>query len=305
MKIINTIILFLCITTLQAQKTDLSLHLEEGVTYKQVTNATITTDQEFEGQKMNIGMIMSGTMSFLVKKATPSEYIMHATFDALKMTMQLPQGEMVFDSESNDENDVFSKLFSSVINKPFVIVMNHVGEILDTQGVEELWSKMIDQFPEISQAQREQLKAQLLKAYGEKALKGNIEMVTAIYPDSPVKKGDTWVVNTKLEAGMAAKIKTDYEFVEITDEYALIKGTSSIITEDKDASIEMNGMEIQHDLTGTMTSVIKVDKNTGWIIESTIAQEIAGDTYIKENPQIPNGMKIPLKMSTKMIITNQ
>lgn len=304
MKIINTIILLLCITTIQAQKTDLRLNLKEGTTYKQVTHATMTTDQEFDGQKMNIGIIMSGAMSFLVKKATASAYTMDTTFDTLKMTMQMPQGEMVFDSESNDENDVFSKMFSAIIGQPFKVVMNHVGEVVNVQEVEDLWGNMIDQFDEIPQAQREQLKAQLLKAFGEKALKGNIEMVTAIYPDHAVNKGDTWIVHTNIETGMAAKIKTNYEFVETTDEYALIKGTSTIKTEDKDAYIQTNGMDIKYDLTGTMTSVIKVDKNTGWIIESTINQEIAGDTYIKENPQIPNGMKIPMHMQSNMVITN-
>ncbi len=304
MKIVNTIILLFCITLLQAQKTDLALRLEEGVTYKQVTQATITTDQEFDGQKMNISMMMSGTMSFLVKEATSSAYTMDAAFDSLKMTMQLPQGEMIFDSESKDENDIFSKMFSAIIGQPFKVVMNPVGEVVNVKEVEDLWGKMIDQFDEIPQAQREQLKAQLLKAFGEKALKGNIEMVTAIYPDHAVNKGDTWIVHTNIETGMAAKIKTNYEFVETTDAYAVIKGTSSIKTEDKDAYIQTNGMDIKYDLTGTMTSVIKVDKHTGWIIESTINQEIAGDTYIKENPQIPNGMKIPMRMHSKMIITN-
>lgn len=304
MRIVNTIILLFCITILQAQKTDLALRLEEGATYKQVTQATITTDQEFDGQKMNIRMTISGTMSFHVKEATSSAYTMDTTFDTLKMTMQLPQGEMVFDSESNDENDIFSKMFSAIIGQPFKVVMNPAGEVVNVQEVENLWEKMIDQFDEIPQAQREQLKAQLLKAFGEKALKGNIEMTTAIYPDHTVNKGDTWVVHTSIETGMAAKIKTNYEFVETTDAYAVIKGTSSIETEDKDAYIQINGMDIKYDLTGTMTSVIKVDKNSGWIIESTINQEITGDTYIKENPQIPNGMKIPMRMQNNMIITN-
>lgn len=304
MRIVNTIILLFCITILQAQKTDLALHLEEGATYKQVTQATIITDQEIEGQKMNIRMVMSGTISFFVKEATPSAYTMDATYDELKMSLQLPQGGMFFDSESNDENDLFSKMFATMIGKPFKVVMNSVGEVVNVKEVENLWNDTIDHFYEIPQAQREQLKAQLLKSYGEKALKGNIEMVTAIYPDHSVNKGDTWTVNTRLESGMAAKVKTNYEFVEITNEYALIKGTSTIQTEDKNAYIQTNEMDVKYDLTGTMTSTIKVDKNTGWIIDSTINQEITGDIYIKENPKIPNGMEFPIRMQNNMIITN-
>ena len=31
---------------------------------------------------------------------------------------------------------------------------------------------------------------------------------------------------------------------------------------------------------------------------------LAEDTYIRSNPQVPNGMKIPMTMANKMIITN-
>ena len=53
-----------------------------------------------------------------------------------------------------------------------------------------------------------------------------------------------------------------------------------------------------------MDSEIKVDKNTGWIIEAIINQSITGDAYIKENPQLPNGMKIPMTMINEMVITD-
>ena len=64
-------------------------------------------------------------------------------------------------------------------------------------------------------------------------------------------------------------------------------------------------MPMKYDMSGSMSSEIKVDKETGWIIEATITQEITGDAYIKENPQIPEGMKIPMTMINEMTIRNQ
>lgn len=305
MKTIFTLILTVFVlTSCQTQNSDLSLKLEKGKEYKQITNSKATIIQEVNGQKMNMVMTLKGTMTFLVKDITENGYNMDAKFEELSMSMQMPQGLMEFSSEKNDANDIFSTILGAMKDKAFGITMSKTGKITDVKNVEALWSTAINTFDQLPEMQKEQIKAQIMKAYGGEALKGNIEMVTAIYPDSPANRGDKWTINTKLESGMSANMTTDYEFAELTSEYALIKGKSTIVTADKDAYIESNGMPMKYDLTGSMDSEIKVDKNTGWIIEATINQKIEGDTYIKENPQLPNGMKIPMTMINDMVITN-
>lgn len=305
MKTIFTLILTVFVlTSYQTQNSDLSLKLEKGKEYKQITNSKTTIIQEVNGQKMNMVMTIKGTMTFLVKDITENGYNMDAKFEELSMSMQMPQGLMEFSSEKNDANDIFSTILGAMKDKAFGITMSKTGKITDVKNVEALWSTAINTFDQLPEMQKEQIKAQIMKAYGGEALKGNIEMVTAIYPDSPANRGDKWTINTKLESGMSANMTTDYEFAELTSEYALIKGKSTIVTADKDAYIESNGMPMKYDLTGSMDSEIKVDKNTGWIIEATINQKIEGDTYIKENPQLPNGMKIPMTMINDMVITN-
>lgn len=305
MKTIFTLILTVFVlTSYQTQNLDLSLKLEKGKEYKQITNSKATIIQEVNGQKVNMVMTIKGTMTFLVKDITENGYNMDAKFEELSMSMQMPQGLMEFSSEKNDANDIFSTILGAMKDKAFGITMSKTGKITDVKNVEALWSTAINTFDQLSEMQKEQIKAQIMKAYGGEALKGNIEMVTAIYPDSPVNRGDKWTINTKLESGMSANMTTDYEFAELTSEYALIKGKSTIVTADKDAYIESNGMPMKYDLTGSMDSEIKVDKNTGWIIEATINQKIEGDTYIKENPQLPNGMKIPMTMINDVVITN-
>lgn len=305
MKTIFTLILTVFVlTSFQTQNSDLSLKLEKGKEYKQITNSKTTIIQEVNGQKVNMVMTIKGTMTFLVKDITENGYNMDAKFEELSMSMQMPQGLMEFSSEKNDANDIFSTILGAMKDKAFGITMSKTGKITDVKNVEALWSTAINTFDQLPEMQKEQIKAQIMKAYGGEALKGNIEMVTAIYPDSPANRGDKWTINTKLESGMSANMTTDYEFAELTSEYALIKGKSTIVTADKDAYIESNGMPMKYDLTGSMDSEIKVDKNTGWIIEATINQKIEGDTYIKENPQLPNGMKIPMTMINDMVITN-
>jgi len=305
MKRIFTLILVSSILiSCQGQKTDLALKLELGKEYKQVTSSKATIIQDINGQKINMVMTINGTLTFLVKNNNENVYDMDARFEKLSMSMQLPQGTMEFNSEKNDVNDIFSTILGAMKNKSFGVIMSKAGKILEVRNVEALWETVINQFNQLNEMQKEQLKAQIMKAYGKDALKGNIEMVTAIYPGNAVNKGDKWTINTNLESGMSAKMTTNYEFTDLTPDFALIKGNSTIETADKNAYIESNGMPLKYDLNGTMLSEIKLDKITGWIIEAKITQEIKGDAYIKENPQMPNGMKIPMTMINEMLITN-
>jgi hypothetical protein len=302
--IITLILMSIIFTSGHSQSAELSLKLENGKEYKQITNSIATIIQEVNGQKMNMIMTINGIVTFLVKASDENGYEMDTKFEKLSMSMRMPQLTLEFSSEKNDENDIFSKILGSMKNKTFEVTMSKTGKITEVKNVEALWETAINQFDFFSEMQKEQMKVQIMNAYGAEALKGNIEMVTAIYPDKPVNKGDNWTIYTKLESGMSAKMSTFYEYSDLTADYALIRGDSTIETEDKDAYIESNGMPMKYDLKGSMQSEIKVDRKTGWIIEAKINQEIKGDAYIKENPQVPNGMKIPMTMIHETLITN-
>jgi hypothetical protein len=64
-------------------------------------------------------------------------------------------------------------------------------------------------------------------------------------------------------------------------------------------------MDVKYDLTGTMTSEIKISKETGWTINSSINQDISGNVEFKDNPQMPGGMTVPMSINTTMKMTDK
>ena len=303
-KIINLILAAIIFASCHAQQTELGLNLELGKEYRQLTDSKATIIQDINGQKMDMVMTIVGSMSYLVKNVIEGDYEMEVKYESLSMSMQLPQGTMEFSSEKNDEQDIFSTILAEMKNKPFQIKMTKSGKIKEVRDIELLFESAFGKFSQIPENQMAQIKTQWMKSYGEEAFKGNIEMVTAIYPDKPVNKGDSWVIKTKLESGMSADLTATYSYAENNSDYYLIVGDSKIATIDKDAYVESNGMPMKYDLTGNMSSEIKVDKVSGWIIEAKIKQDIQGDVYIKGNPQMPEGMKIPMVMKNDMTYTD-
>ncbi|MCV9387096.1 DUF6263 family protein [Reichenbachiella ulvae] len=305
-KLTNLVLMMLfAISTLHAQKTDLSLKLKEGESYSQITESTVNIVQDMNGQKMNMTMIVSGSMTFKVKSISKEGFLMDAEYDSLAMTMKMPQGAMSYSSEKEGEVDLLSGVFAAMTHKPFEVLMAKTGKVKEVRNIESLWEDAIGQFEGLPEAQKEQIISQVSKSYGADALKGNLEMVTAIYPDKSVKEGESWTIETKLEAGMSANVTTEYTFAGVTSSYANIKGEATIVSVDSDEYIESNGMQVKNQMSGTMTSDIQVDLESGWIKEASVNQDLKGNTIIKENPQMPNGMTIPMTMSSEMVIRDQ
>ncbi len=296
---------FLLVTAGQAQKAKLSLNLEEGKTYKHINHSTVTINQDVYGQKMNIEIIFEGSMSFLVKAVSKEAYEIEASYDWMTMKMDMPQMAMDFSSEKNDESDIFSSILAEMKNKPLGLKMDKRGKILEIEDVEERWSSIIDQFDQFPETQREQVKSQLLDSYGTEAIKGSIETATAVFPEKSVKKGAQWSAVTKMEATMPSTISTTYTFEGIEADLAIISSQATIESTDKEAYVMTQGMEMKYDMSGTLSSKIKLDKITGWVSEVHVVQEIKGTATIKESEQMPQAMEIPMIIKSETDIKGE
>ena len=299
------IIAVLTVVTSQAQKHRLALKLEKGSTYTQKMTANTAMNQTIEGQQLDTKIQITGMMAYTVTDIQNEMYEMEVSYKNLGLSMSLPSGTQQWNSDNKDESDIMSTILGSMIDQPFGIKLTTSGRVIEVYNIEALFGHLFDKFPQLTQAQHEQLKAQLMKSYGEKAIKGNLEMCLAIFPDVPVAQGDTWKVNTRLESTMDARISTTYTFSDIQKSYYTIRGVSDMKTVDSDTYFETNGMSIKYDLAGSMISEIKVNPQTGWVNESAVEQKMSGTAYILDSPKMPGGLEMPMSFTTTIAVTGK
>lgn len=307
MKKIHTLLLAsIILTSIQAQSIDLSFKLEKGEEYKHITSTKSTVAQNMMGQDINMTMTVNGVTSFLVKDITNDNYEMDATYDKLSMTIEIPQGEQSYSSEVSDVNDQVSSLLSEIKGKTIEVVMSKTGKVKEVRNTKVLEQTINESFEQLPEGERAQVKAQVMETFGDETIKRNMESVSGIYPDKPVKEGDKWIIDTNIDGDVKIKLSTEYELVDFTSEYALIKGNATIEPLDSETAsmIPMN-----FEFSGSQMSELKVDINTGWIIDAKITQEIEGEVVMNmgENQEIKGmegGMKITMKMVQETVITN-
>lgn len=278
---------------------DIGLNLELNKDYSQETNLSAIIKQSYEGQDIKVEMSMTGMMNYHVASVNETDFDLEVSYKNLSMTMQMPNMNVAYNSEIPKEGDVFSNILSEMTGKSFFVKMNKAGKIISVTKIDEFFDETFKAFPEMDLATSEQMKMQLKDSYGEKAFKGNMEMVAAIFPEKPVAKGDTWEINTNLESTVKAEIKSVYTLDDITEDYYLISGVSTIISPENN-QMENQGIKMNFTLTGAMTSQLKVDKNSGWIIEGDVEQTMNGMAQIEPSPANPQGIEYPIDMTNKM-----
>ena len=91
---------------------------------------------------------------------------------------------------------------------------------------------------------------------------------------------------------------SEYRLEKVAKDYLTIIGTSNISTNGlQDAIIQSTSGELmKYNLTGMATSNIKIDRNTGWVIEATIKQTFKGKSIIGD-------VEMPMEMLVNMKYT--
>ncbi|WP_321514814.1 DUF6263 family protein [Marinifilum fragile] len=304
MKKLLTLALILSATLcVQAKKYKLALNLEVGKEYIQKSNAKMTITQNFNGMPIEIGMNIKGDYVFKVIGAENDQYDMEVKYRTVEMEMESAQGKSTFSSNKASEQDIMSTLLSRMIDKPFKMIMGQNGKVIEIKGIDNLFGGMFEGF-DITQQQKDQILAQLKQSYGAKAFKGSFEQITAIYPEGKVKLGKKWSTETNIEAGMSVHVTTNFELKAANTEYFLLHGEGDLSSNPNSPFVKQNGMDMKILLDGNLTSDIKIDRKTGWIIDATIVQSLSGNTELKASEQMPEGMSIPMTIKSKSVITD-
>lgn len=286
-----------------AQKVKPALNLIKGNTYYLSTVAHSVVKQTINGQLNSIDMTIEGKMSFKVLNID-SLYYMEVNYTKVGMKMQLPNGNVAFNSDSKDSTNVMAKIMAGITNKPFTATLTKSGRIRSIENAENMITSMIDGFKEVPPEKKEQLKAQLSQSFGSGALKSNLEMAMSVLPETVVAKNDKWTIKNNLLGAMNAKMVSVYQLIDVTPKSFVIHGTATIETDNTAGYKTVGSLPMKYNLKGTMVSDVIVDKTTGWISTSAVKQNIDGTVDIKDSPQVPGGVTFPMSVISETSTTD-
>ncbi len=106
----------------------------------------------------------------------------------MDMKIKMATQTVEMDSRKHDSQDVPSSIVAAMMNKPFTVIITKSGKIRSVNNVEKIILGVLDNFPLADAVKKEQVKNQFLQSFGSNAFKGNLEMETAIFPETLIRK---------------------------------------------------------------------------------------------------------------------
>lgn len=258
-------LLMVCCPTLFAQKTSVQLHLEKGKTYTHVLNSQSEIYQRANGKTSKTNMVITAKITYKVKSVKKDAYYLETQYRNMNISIDQADGKSLNFNSDKPSKDLLSNFFYEMCRTPFYITMNSLGEINSVEGIGRLVDNSIKGL-DLPEEKVEQIKVNLIDAYGEKAFKGNFEIITLIYPKAAVEFNESWETETAIYSkNIQATLKTNYHLVQSSGEYLQVDGESEMISKEQSET---------SNLVGSASIHLSLDKDSGWIHSAKVDQTI-------------------------------
>jgi len=292
----KTLLLALLLTSVgtYAQKTQLRLNLQKDSTYYITCDIKMGIDQFIKGAHHTAKTTIKTTTAHKIVSINDSLYNIEVTYKNMSITFSTGDHEMEFSSE-NDTSNIFSKFLRLILNKPFNMVMNKKGNIIEIKGLDKIFTDQLDDLS-LPEQQKEQMAAQVKQSFGDDNLKNNLQAAFIIYPEQPVGVKDSWTNQTHYEIAIAStKTRNTYTLNSITTNNYEISA-KAIISTDKATNFARSGTVYGRTfgIHGTYQYTIKINKATGWINEVQTVKHLEGTSELKHNLTDANSLVFPI-----------
>lgn len=287
-------------------RVDLKLNLQNGQIFLMSYQADMKMSQKIMGTSVDVIIKMNMDLKFTTSgQDTDSNYLMDVAYQAMNYHMKA-QGQLVeFGTDKLSKDTLICKAFQNIKGKSFKIKLSRTGKIIDVTGLDTLMQGLFsDNITDTSKIS--EITELFNKNFGEESIKNNFGSFFNIYPDKPVSIGDKWNNTSSVVSFFALTINNNYQLIDDKDGMYKIDLQSNMKTDTKNATMEIQGMQMKFDMKGTQTGTIKIDQKTAWITESEIKQKIAGNATMTKtgmpgvgNFSIPYTMESTLKIFVK------
>ena len=265
--------------------------------YKLELNTEHEIMQEFKGRLHNSLTEVSSLLFFEIQEKTADDvYKMKVWYEKMNILIEAEYYIIEMYSErSLEDGDIMDEIVKNIINQPFNIEMSANGDILKITGLDKIYSNALKSFEFLDKKTKEELRKSLDIAIGKKAIEENLELISAFYPKNEVILGDTWVTTSSKES-MSTKYENNYNLEEISDNIYTINMNANI----SNNSVNQGEIPVNYLVSGIQSGKLKINEQTGWIVEGNINQQLSGSVKINKCNEFPDGFECPVQYKTKI-----
>ena len=270
-------------------KIELRLRLEPGKAYKLRMTAAQKITQTLAGMKQEMPQTTGFELRHDVKEVRDDgTAVIRVTYDSFQYKTEGPMGKVDYDSSKPPAEEALhpmAKGFAALVGESFWIDLTPLGRATRVEGADQLAARVAAKIEVPMESLRATVEQQMKDQFGDQALKETMEQMMGIYPDQPVGVGDSWSKKMVVTRGMPVVINNTWTLKSRREGVAFIDVQSSVEPNPDAEPMEMGPAKVKPRLAGTQQGSIEMDEATGWVLRSTVKQQLSGALTIEGGPE--------------------
>ena len=280
-------------------KVTIQLHPQPGEVWSFKTTATYSIEATPMGNKAQQTASNVMGITTLCEGVDPSgTATMKVTIGEVDLSGIVALSGLV--ARTADEATQLSGKDLDLIGKSFSMKVSPPGQIEELKGMSEIVAEIAKKAGETADKAIEPLAlppkvvemtrgiarmidGQLQGAFGDNAMRETIGDLMTMYPDHPVRVGDSWTKDVVRSYGaMPMKRSETWTFTGRKDG-RLTLGVYSKVTPNPDATPTLLGemARVRIEYTGDASGMVELDETTGWVVKSDITTQLDGTITIR------------------------
>lgn len=257
----------------------LKMRLAKGDVFNNTLDVDMDMSIKMAGMEQKMKMKMNTGSRFEVLDSTAAAQKLKMTYTSMKMTADMGAASDMVNTDS-----ILNATISKAVGKSLILTMEN-KKITNVSGMDSI------RFNEGDPAAN----AMLDKMFTAENMNQTFGMLFNMYPDKPVKPGDSWERENEMEMGgsLNMKVKTTYTLVAVKDGLAELDVNGKI---DSKGSMNQGGMNVGIDMKGTQKGKVYLNQETGYINNGNYDMDINATMDAM-------GQKIPMTIKSKYTMT--
>jgi DNA-directed RNA polymerase subunit RPC12/RpoP len=250
------------------------LRFEKGQSYYVRVISDSNSVQEVNGQQSVSEVTTGFGYSFDVNEVDEKgNGWVDCTVDWIKLMRKAPMIDVTYDSsEKTSRVPPLAQSVAMYLGESFSAKMTPQGQVEELRGLEKLHRNIEKKMP------KGRTEQQILQNLDSKELANSIKNMflspMAVYPDKPVRIGDSWSRTGFLTGLESFILVSKWTLQHRKAGIAIIQASASIKSQPD--AVQRQEVKVKYDMSGKQTGQIKIKESTGQIIFSKLNQDLSG-----------------------------
>ena len=260
----------------KSQPIELSLHPRAGTSFGAILNMSQKVVEEREEEDLESHQDISLQWRQTVDQVRPDGTVkITLKYERARLSASNPSfGVVHYDSQSNNVKVPLLAIgLEAVIGEEICLEVDPHGEIVSVPGIESFATRVADNLLLPPGINAVDVRAALKNWFSEDAVRAMMRPIFSIYPDAPVRTGDSWVREVRVERPFPHIQRNRYELESFDEQKAMLSVRSRLIPIE---SASEQSQAVQINVKGSLRGQLRIDRVTGYVVLGEISQDLAG-----------------------------